>query len=835
MRKRDHNVFANVLSLVICGVLAGVVVAAAAFPVIAMSGLAAKTGAEAFADLPTELTVKRSPQMSKIYASDGKTLLASIYDENRQDIPLDEIPKVMQQAMVAAEDHKFYEHNGVDVKGIARAFVANKNSGETQQGASTLTMQYVRLSITYAANNPNDVLDAAVDTNARKLREVKYALAIEKKLTKDQILEGYLNIAYFGNHAYGIYAASQVYFGKEPKNLTIEEAAFLAGLVKSPSAYNPVRDDGTTDDAAYKEGKNRRDWVIDQMEGIGAINKQQAAHAKATELKITGKPAPNGCTATAIASAGFFCDFLQRWWMNEPAFGANSYERERALKTGGYKIVSSLDVATQNASKKNVEKYLKTGASHALMVVSVEPGTGKVRSMAVNRNFKIDDPASPKNGLSTDPAKRNRGVRGTYPNTVNPLMSGDQYGYQFGSTFKFFTMVAALENGYPLDYTINAVSPFVSRFPIESGPASCGGYWCPVNANPSWMNGVRNMWSGFGRSVNTYFAALIQKVGPEKAVAAAKELGLTFRGNPNNFGTDAYFAAHADAWGAFTLGVTENTPMEMANALATLAADGKYCQPLPVEQIIDHNGTSLDVANPRCEQRVKVDVARGAIDAARCPVGDKSLWGKCDDGTARTTRGIIGKPIAGKTGTTDDERTASFMVTTKQLAVAGIVADPDYIHHNVSAKNLGGKNPHSEVVNPAVAYTLKDAMSGKPSIQFDKPSAKIAFGSKVSIPNVTCKSVADATSILKTKGFTVDVDRTPVKSSCPAGTVAGTSPSGTTSRGSNVTLEISDGTGGTGPGGPGGGPTTPPGHNDGVTTWLCPPLCRPTDPVQTVP
>ncbi|NUT35071.1 MAG: PASTA domain-containing protein [Hamadaea sp.] len=833
MRKGDHNVFANVLSLLICGVLAGIVVAAAAFPAIAMSGLAAKTGAQAFADLPTELTVKRSPQMSKIYASDGKTLLASIYDENRQDVPLDQIPKVMQDAMIAAEDHKFFEHNGVDVKGIARAFVANKNSGETEQGASTLTMQYVRLSITYAATNPNDVLDAAVDTNARKLREVKYALAIEKKLRKEQILEGYLNIAYFGNHAYGIYAASQVYFGKEPMALTAPEAAFLAGLVKSPSAYNPVMDDGTTNEEAFKNGKDRRDWVLGQMQEIGALTAQQVTEGKATELKITGKPAPNGCTATVIASAGFFCDFLQRWWMNEPAFGANSYERERALKTGGYKIVSSLDVPTQNASKGHVEKLLKTGSKHALMVVSVEPGTGKVRSMATNRNFKIDDPANPKNGLSTDPGKKKRNIRGTYPNTVNPLMSGDQYGYQFGSTFKIFTLLAALEQGYTLDYTINAVSPFVSKFPVGGDNAACGGVWCPVNANPGWMNGTRNMWTGLGRSVNTYFAALIQRIGPEHAVAAAKELGLSFRGDAKNCCSDAYYAAHPDAWGTFTLGVTENTPLEMANAMATLAADGKYCQPIPVESIVDHNGVKLDVANPRCEQRVKADHARAVIDAGRCPIGDRSQFGKCDGGTATYARGQVGKYISGKTGTTDNERTASLMITTKQLAVAGIVADPDYIHNAVTDRNLGGKDAHRDVVNPAVIKTLRDGMKGKPNQQFEKPSSKIAFGVKVSIPNVTCKSVAEATSILKNKGFTVDVDRKQVASNCPAGTVAGTSPSGSTSKGSNVTLQISNGQGGGGPG----GPTTPPGRNNGGTgaTWLCPPFCLPEDPLDQLP
>jgi membrane peptidoglycan carboxypeptidase len=830
----DHNVFANVLSLLICGLLAGVVVAAAAFPAIAMSGLAAKTGAQAFAELPSELTVKRSPQMSKVYAADGKTLLASIYDENRQDISIDEIPQLMQDAMIAAEDHQFYKHNGVDVKGIARAFVANKNAGATEQGASTLTMQYVRLSITYSATDPNQVINAAVDTNARKLREVKYALAIEKKLTKKQILEGYLNIAYFGNHAFGIYAASQVYFGKEPKDLTVAQAAFLAGLVKSPSDYNPVRGDGTIDPVAFDNGKIRRDYVISQMKEIGAISDKQQAEALGTELKITGKPAPNGCTATLIASAGYFCDFLQRWWMNEPAFGANSYERERALKTGGYKIVSSLDVTTQNAAKKSVDKILKTTDPHALMVVGVEPGTGKVRGMAVNRNFKIDDPNNPKNLPSTDPAKRARGIRGTYPNTVNPLMSGDEYGYQFGSTFKIFTAVAALENGYPLDYSISSPYQWVSPYVTEPGPAACGNKWCPHNATQS-MTGVHTMWQGFGRSVNTYFAQLIARVGPPKAVEAAKQLGLKFRGDPNKCPSsgqcsDAYYSTHADTWGTFTLGVTQNTPLEMANAFATLVADGLYCQPTPVESITDHNGTKLDVGNPRCTKTVDTEVARAAIDMARCPVGDKSQLGGCgpNAGTAPYARNDVGKYIAGKTGTTDNNRTAAMIVATKQLAVAGIVADPDWIFNDVGPSHMGGRDSHRQVVNPAVINTVRDAMKGQPNVQFPKPTnQKIIHGTKTTIPPVTCKSISEATSILKAKGFQVYQDETPVSSSCPKGTVAGTTPTGTTSRGSSVGLQISDGKGA----GPQPGQTPPPGgHGNGggpgTGIAICPSFCR---------
>jgi len=481
--------------------------------------------------------------------------------------------------------------------------------------------------------------------------------------------------------------------------------------------------------------------------------------------------------------------------MNEPAFGANTYERERALKTGGYKIVSSLDIKTQTAAKNNVEKYLKTGKQHALMVVAVEPGTGKVRSMAVNRNFKIDDAAHPQNGLSTDPAKRKNGVRGSYPNTVNPLMSTDTGGYQFGSTFKVFTAVAALEAGYPLDYTISSPYQWVSPFVTDPGPASCGNKWCPHNASQS-MTGVHTMWQAFGRSVNTYFAQLIARVGPDKAVAAAQQLGLSFHGDPDTQGTDAYFAKHSDGWGTFTLGVTENTPLEMANAFATLAADGMYCQPTPVESITDPNGVSLEIAKPRCRKAIDTDVARAAIDMARCPLGDRSQLGGCaNGGTAPYVHDKVDRPVAGKTGTTDSERTASMVATTEQLAVAGIVADPDWIFNDVSSGKLG-KDPHRDVVNPAVADTLRDAMKSLPAKQFPKPDdGKVVHGTKVSIPSVTCKSVSQATATLKDRGFTVYTESKEVSSTCPKGTVAGTTPSGTTSKGSSVGLQISSGAG----------------------------------------
>jgi membrane peptidoglycan carboxypeptidase len=798
MRKRDHNLLTNAASLLICGLLAGVVVAAAAFPAVAMSGLAAKAGAETFDNLPSELTVKRPPQISYVYASDGKTLIATMYDENRRDVPLKDVAPIMQEAIIAAEDHNFRTHNGVDAKGIARAFVANNQAGTTTQGASTLTMQLVRMLIAYSATHPQDVVAATEDTNARKFREMKYALQLDKEMSKEEILERYLNTAPFGNGAYGIFAASQVYFGKHPKDLKIEEAAMLAGMVKAPSAYDP------TTPAGHPQALDRRNYVIDNMVETKAITVEQATAAKAVELKVKDKRTPNGCVAASKNHWGFFCDYFYRWWMEQETFGATTYDRERRLKAGGYQIVTSLDAKTQDAAKKNVEKHLKTGNKHALMLAGIEPGSGRVRALAVNRTFKLDDPERPQNKISTNPAKAKKKIRGTYPNTTNPLMTGggDIHGYQFGSTFKMFTMVAALEKGYPLEYTINAKDTYQSKYIIEAGsPAACPGTnkYCPSNAVKS-MAGVHNMRSAFGRSVNTYFVPLEERAGAGNVVKVAQKMGIRFLSADDARRTTE--EGGVDQWGAFTLGVSSALPLDLANAYATLAAEGKYCEPIPVQEIRDQDGNKLDVANPRCEQRIKTEVARAAADAARCPLGDRSSTSKCAGGTSPGVRDIVGKPVLGKSGTTDGEKTASLIVSTKQLAVAGIIADPDWAQTSVRFSH--------DQVNPAVWETVRDAMKGKPSQNFTPPSGKIVDGDQRSIPDVKCKSIDDARSRLRSAGFEVEVDRIPVNSSCPANTAAGTSPDGRTIKGGIVIIQVSNGKGAPQP-----GTSTPPGRRGG--------------------
>jgi membrane peptidoglycan carboxypeptidase len=806
MRKRDHNIVANAASLLICGILAGIVVAAAAFPAAAIGGLAAKASADDFAELPSVLNQPAPPQISYVYASDGKTLISTFYDENRHDIPFAEMPVVVRNAIIAAEDQRFYQHHGVDLQGIVRAFLSNQGGNDTQ-GASTLTQQYVRQAITYSATSPAEVIAATEQTPARKLREAKLALQLEKQISKDQILQNYLNIAAFGHGAYGIYAASQVYFNKEPKDLTLAEAALLAGLPKAPSELDPVTE------AGRKASLDRRSYVLRQMAKLGMITQAQADEANKTDIKITGQRTPNGCTNTIDPSEGFFCDFFYRWWIAQPAFGVDEGERASKLKSKGYRIVTTLDVNIQASAHKNVEANLPTGKSDALMLAAIEPGTGRVKAMATNRIYGLDTSNNP---VSTDPAKRALGIKGTYPVTTNPIISGggDISGYKAGSTFKIFTILTALEKGYPLDFTQNATSPYQSPIYIaakeDAGACPDHVHYCPVNANPSFMDGPRNMWSGFGRSVNTYFIPLQEKVGAENVIAMSKRLGIHYRSSKDIEITSDTKKSHL--FGPFTIGVTDTVPLELANAYATVAAEGKYCEPIPVTEISDMKGNKLPkVTDTQCTQAVTPDIANAAADAARCPVFDKGGLGKCDGGTTssiftdangknfQTIAQAVGHPIIGKTGTSDHNWTANLAIATKQLAIAATGADPDF-----------AQQPHDPnfppLIQKAAVSTMRDAVAALPKVDFGRPPDTLVVGKKVSIADYTCHTREEAVNGLKAAGFVPNVIDTPIASPCAAGQVAKTDPSGSGSKGTSVNIYLSNGSKPAGPPPPSPGP-----------------------------
>ncbi|MFG1880349.1 transglycosylase domain-containing protein [Micromonospora sp. NPDC049102] len=688
----------KLLTVVIAGVLAGLVLAGAALPAALVFGIGFSALSTPYSELPNTLRTPPTAQRSNLYANDGTTLITSFYQEDRVDVPLREVAPVMRQAIVAAEDVRFYQHSGVDLRGVVRAFTVNKRDGKTRQGASTLTMQYVRNVLGSDPRLTERQRQAATEiTTARKLQEMRYALALERELSKEDILTRYLNIAYFGAGAYGIAAASKRYFSVSPAELTLPQAALLAGLVRSPDSDDPINGDA---DSALR----RRTYVLERLVETGQVPADAAAAALAEPLQLQPSETPNDCTGVPDGHNdwGFFCDWFTRWWSSQSAFGSSADERQRTLRRGGFSIVSSLDPAVQRTTTEQVLRIYRQTEARAVPTAVVQPGTGRVLAMSVNRTYSVkDNPVGQKN----------------HPNTVNQLVAGGGAigGYQGGSTFKLFALLAALESGLPLSTDFTAPTQLLTRFPV-TGPGSCDGRWCPSNASPSSMDGPRTMWTAFGRSVNTYFAWLTERVGADRVVEMAERLGIVLRAD-----SDERLARYgAKDWGPFTLGVAATTPLDLATAYATVAAEGTWCAPLPVVSISDSAGRPVDAAKPDCRQVLDTDVARAAADAARCPVGDQSMYGRCDGATAPDLRSRLGRPVAGKTGSSERYETETVVAFTPQLAVASMAANPD------DPRDAVGQAVQARMVT-GVGEVLASALRNQPVQDFVPPSERAAF------------------------------------------------------------------------------------------------------------
>ena len=569
-----------------------------------------------------------------------------------------------------------------------------------------------------------------------------------------------------------------MYFGKQAKDLTVAESALLAGMVKSPSGNDP------TTAAGNRRATDRRDYIVNDMLALKYITAAQAAAAKKVKVEEHDSRVGNGCVSVTPNDRGFFCDYFYRWFLSQEAFGKTPYERERQLKGGGYRIVTTLDVKAQAAARKNIKERISDRNKNAVLLAAIEPGTGRVRALAANRTYKLSNAG---NRISSDPKKAARGEKGTYPNTTNPLLTGggDITGYQAGSVFKMFTMVAALEKGYPLAYPIDAPVQFKSQYRTSPSDSSAcdGDRWCPRNASAG-EAGVYNMWTGFGNSVNTYFVPLEQQVGAENVVDVAKRFGVQFRSSHDKEMADN--KSLASGWGAFTLGVAASTPLDMANAYATLAGDGMYCTPTPVQQIITRNGEKLDIGKPHCTRAVSADVARAALDAARCPVGDSAQLGSCHGSTESHARNAVGHPVFGKTGTTDRNKTA---VVDRRHHVDG----GGRLHGQPGLRQPQRRHAarHRQPGGVPDAGRLHEGQAER-AVQ-EAQQQNISAGDQRAIPDVTCTSIDDAKSAIEAAGFAATTGEK-VDSNCPAGTAAGTSPDGRTIKNGFVSIEVSKGT-----------------------------------------
>jgi membrane peptidoglycan carboxypeptidase len=784
--KRDRSPLGGGIALLICGVLAGVLAAAAAFPLVGLAGLATENSIDSFEALPTELTQPALPQTTYVYASDGETLITSFYEENRREVTLEEVSPLMVDALLAAEDSKFYDHNGVDWAGIVRAAVANQGGGDSQ-GASTLTMQFVRNTLIYSASTIDEVIAASEDTLDRKLREARYSLAIEEHMSKEDILEGYLNVIYLGNQAYGVHAGSYTYFNKPPSELTLAEAATLASLPKFPSYADGLLD-GEGDDSDIVE---RRNWILDRMVGLDTITEAEADEAKELPLGLNPRPVRSECVDVATANWGFFCDYFKEWWASQEAFGADERERMSLLKRGGFKIVTSLDADLQDKATEKLADRVDVDDPATLGSVTITPGTGHVRAMAVNRVYSLDQTD---NGPRTD----GKDEPSNYPNTTVPLLSGNEQlaGYPAGSTFKMFTMLAALNEGWPLKTRIPSPGKYTSNYlTAADDPSACGSErnglrpWCPSNDN-GWSAGPMNMWGMFGRSSNTAFVQLQEMVGTSKAYEAAIAAGIDFHA-----GSEAAKRAeegNLDDYGTFTLGFDATTPLEMAEAYATVAAGGKHCEPLPVLQVVNADGEEwADVVEPVCDQAFPEEVANAAVSAGRCVVGQNAEGTQCSGNTAASYAGDFGRPLFGKTGTADSDRSYWFIASTPNATTATFVGDTDATYRSgVATGDL------KDAVKSTGVAILKAAVKDLEEQDWSKPTNDMVNGTDlVSIPSIDCMDPDDARSRVANAGFDVSIAPGRFDSDCKEGEAFSTSVTGSAPSGSPVYILVSNGSG----------------------------------------
>ncbi len=348
----EAGIVSKLGAFVAVAVVAGVLASGLIIPFAGAAGLGAKSGTESFESMPSQLSTPPNKVRSTMVDANGKTI-ATFFDENRVDVSIDKIAPVMRQAIVAIEDNRFYEHGAIDLRGTLRALVRNQQAGGVSQGGSSITQQYVKLTLLEQANTDAERKAAIDDTYSRKVQELRYAIAIEEQYPKDEILRRYLNIAYFGDGAYGIEAASKHYFGHDSDKLTLPEAAMLAGMVRDPNGFDPENDPKTV--------VERRNFVLTRMHDSKDISTKQMKAAQKTPLGLDITAVENGCVSSPYP---FYCQYVYETLLDNKALGATVDQRREYIYTGGLTITTSLDPQAQKAAEKAVEKqvYAKDSA-----------------------------------------------------------------------------------------------------------------------------------------------------------------------------------------------------------------------------------------------------------------------------------------------------------------------------------------------------------------------------------------------------------------------------------------------------------------------------------------
>ncbi|HVL64102.1 MAG TPA: transglycosylase domain-containing protein, partial [Actinomycetota bacterium] len=565
------------------------------------------------ADLQPQLL----PQTSKLFDANGDLITTFHGPKNRTVVPLEKMPQHLIEAVIAIEDHRFYEHDGIDLQGIARAAVTNIKEGEVEQGGSTITQQYVKNRIiAEGRKQPEKTLE-------RKLNEAALARQIERKLSKDAILERYLNSVYFGNGAYGVQAAAKTYFGIPARKLNVAQSALLAGVIKAPEAYDP-RD-------APKRARGRRNVVLTAMRDLGYIDDARLDRASQAKLGLIRDPRQRRYDAP------YFVDYVKRLLVFDPRFeflGKTPEERSKALFTGGLRIHTTLVPSHQRAAEDAIASVLTEKDDPYGSLVSLDPRTGHIKAMVGGRDYfksKKQDPFAKLNLAIAAEPRLGRGKKA--PGT----------GRQAGSAFKPFALAAAMTRGIPLSRVLDASG--CQEFP----EVNAGEPWKVCNyGNADY--GSASLREATIKSINVAYANLVLEIGPDAVVEMAKQLGIR---------------TPLEAVPSGALGTNPVNPLGMAVAYSTFATNGKRPTPIAITRILDHKGKEIYAAEPDRSRQLDSAIAYGVTDA---------LKGVIEQGTG--TAGQLGRPAAGKTGTAQEYRDAWFVGYVPQLTAAVWVGYP---------------------------------------------------------------------------------------------------------------------------------------------------------------
>ena len=794
-KRTAGGVLGGLLGVVGLSAVAGVLVAATVTPAIALSGAAASSAITLFDNLPSALEIDELMLPTTFYWMNPDTgeyeVMTQFYDQNRDPVTFDEVAPVMYNAILSSEDKNFYSHGGVDLVGTARAVI----SGGSQGGGSSISQQYVKNILIQKceaevgtgedADMTQEEIDAAkiacfedatvasgVEGYQRKLQEMRYAIALEQKYSKDEILLGYLNIANFGGQNYGIGAAAHYYFGVSPADLTLGQAAALAGMVQTPNLYRLDRPDGSWTDKdgnpinsaadGYSLTKERQTYVLNRMLADGKITQEEHDAAVAEPIVPVITPADTGC-GVVPGKAAYFCQYARGIMENDEAFGATKEERTKLLKQGGLNVYLTIDRRLQAAAEQamvdnvptSIEGYTNADTGRlGAATTSIETKTGRILEITQNTNFSetIKDDANYSALVYAGNQKY-----------------GNSNGFEGGSTFKVFTLLQWLQEGHSVNEVLNGNVQVFKTF-----RNSCYG---DITNNTTLINNFAKS-SGYvgtpmrftADSLNTGFLAMASKLdlcGIENTVA---KMGVTL-GNGEPVQVRVPFAV---------LGPHNIAPIDVASAYATIANNGVHCTPKAIDRITYANGNEIALPEASCTQVLEPNVAATAAYA---------LQGVMTNGSGRASNPYDGTPILGKTGTHEAKQTwlvgSSTNVTTA-VWVGNSVGDADvsrwpwnhlYTRHSVAKPILRAAN----------------ALYGGDG--FPAPDPNLTKTVLYDLPNVVGQSVEAATKTLEDAGFEVIVGDA-VNSTEGAGIVAQQDPGGgKVAGGTVVTIYPSNGQG----------------------------------------